>query len=88
MSNEYKKYAEYKSRARGNRYSSPAEKAYDADNKSAIDNYIEQRREMKEKIQEREQIILNKKDIPTFVNEMAVDMNKELVKVFKEVGLI
>ncbi len=87
MSNEYKKYAEYKSRARGNRYSSPAEKAYDADNKSAIDNYIEQRREIKERIKEKEQIILNPKDIPAFVDELAVDVSKELFKIFKEVGL-
>ena len=87
MSNEYKKYAEYKSRAGGNKYSSPAEKVYNSENKSAVDNYIEQRNNIKERAQEKEQIIVNQKDIPAFVNELATEMREEVFKIFKEVGL-
>lgn len=87
MSNVYKNYFDYKRRTRGNKYFSPAEKLYDADSNPAVDNYKEQRREIKERTKEKEQIILNPKDIPAFVDELAVDVSKELFKIFKEVGL-
>ena len=37
--------------------------------------------------QEKEQIIVNQKDIPAFVNELAAEMRDEVFKIFKEVGL-
>lgn len=87
MSNVYKNYFDYKRRTRGNKYSSSVENLYDADNMSVVDNYIEQRREIKERAQEKDQIIVNPKDIPAFVNEMAAEIGGEVWKIFKEVGL-